>query len=74
MQDVLMRISQTTGLDEPTATKAVGAILQFLKKEGPPEAERLVNDFPGAADAIALAGEPGSGLMSMFGGAMALGQ
>ena len=74
MQSVLMRITQATDLDEQTATKAIGAILQFLRKEGPPETEQLIQDFPGAADAIALAGEPSGGLMSMFGGVMALGQ
>lgn len=78
MEELLDRITQTTGLERSTAEKAVGIILAFLKKEGPPaEVNQLFAAMPGAEDAAAGAGESGGGLMGMMGamggGVMALG-
>jgi hypothetical protein len=78
MEELLARITQATGLDAATATKAIGIILAFLKKEGPPaEVGQLLAAMPGAEAAAAAASEDGGGLMgmigSMGGGVMALG-
>ncbi len=79
MDELLARITQVTGLDAATATKAIGIILAFLKKEGPPaEVGQLFAAMPGGeAAAAAAASDEGGGLMgmigSMGGGVMALG-
>ncbi len=73
MENLMARIVEATGLDEETATKAVGAILKFLQKEGPPETVQLIDGFPEAETIMAQAPNSG-GLMGMFGGVMALGQ
>lgn len=70
MEELLARVTQRTGLDEATATKAIGIILAFLKKEGPPnEVNQLLATMPGAEAAIAQgSGGGGGGLMGMMGG------
>jgi hypothetical protein len=79
MDELLARVTQATGLDEATARKAIGIILNFLRKEGPQaEVGQLVAALPGAETAMAEAGDGGSGgLMGMVGsiggGVMALG-
>ena len=78
MEELLARVTQATGLDAATATKALGIILAFLKKEGPPnEVNQLLAAIPGAGDAVAQAGGDGGGLAGMMGqmgsGVMALG-
>jgi hypothetical protein len=81
MEELIARITQATGLDAQTAQKAVGIILSFLKKDGPPEEiAKLLAAMPGAEDVIAQSGDGGpGGLMGGFmgamgGGAMVLGQ
>ena len=81
MEELLARITQKTGLDAATAQKAIGIILAYLKKEGPPaEVNRLLAAMPGSEDVIAQSGDGGpgglmGGLMGMMGGGgiMALG-
>jgi hypothetical protein len=77
MEELLARVTAATGLDAATATKAIGIILSFLKKEGPPdEIGKLFAAMPGAEAAAAQAGNGGglAGMMSsMGGGVMALG-
>ena len=81
MEELLARITQKTGLDAATAQKAIGIILAYLKKEGPPaEVNRLLAAIPGSEDVIAQSGDGGpgglmGGLMGMMGGSgvMALG-
>ncbi len=77
MEELLARVTQATGLDAATATKAIGIILNFLKKEGPPaEVNQLLATMPGAEAAMAQAPQGGglSGMMAgMGGGVMALG-
>jgi hypothetical protein len=85
MEELVARITQATGLDAETAQKAVGIILAFLQKEGPPdEVGRLMAAIPGSEAALAQSGDgapgaSGGGLMGMLGGmmgggVMALGQ
>ena len=81
MEELISRITQATGLDATVVEKAVGLILAFLSKEGPPEeVGKLFEAIPGAQQAVATAGNGGpGGLMgslmgAMGGGVMALGQ
>ena len=37
MEELIARVTQATGLDAETAERAIGIILAFLKKEGPPD-------------------------------------
>jgi len=79
MEELLARVTQKTGLDAATATRAIGIILAFLRKEGPPsEVNQLLAAMPGSEEVIAQAGDGGpgglvGGLMGMGGGVMALG-
>ena len=80
MEELLARITQKTGLDPATALKAIGIILAFLKKEGPPEeVNRLFAAMPGSEDVVAQSGDGGPGTLMggfmgmMGGGVMALG-
>jgi hypothetical protein len=80
MEELLARVTRATGLDAATAQTAIGIILAFLRKEGPPaEVDRLFAAMPGAADLAAQSGDAASGGMAgsfmsmMGGGVMALG-
>jgi len=71
MDELLARVTQATGLEAATAKKAIGLILNFLKKEGPPEqVNQLLAAMPGAEEVMAQAGggSSGGGLMGMMGG------
>lgn len=70
MEELIQRVVERTGIDAATAEKAVGAILGFLRKEGPPEhVDALVEAIPGG-EAAAEAPKGGGGLMGMVGGMM----
>jgi hypothetical protein len=80
MDELIARITNATGLDATTAQKAVGIILTFLKKEGPPtEVSQLLAAMPGAEQVVGQSGDggpgaTGGGFMGMMGGGvMALG-
>ncbi|MBF9232019.1 DUF2267 domain-containing protein [Microvirga alba] len=80
MEELIARVTQKTGLDAATSTKAIGLILAFLRKEGPAtEVNQLIAALPGAEEAIAQAGGGGGGgglmgmMSAMGGGVMALG-
>jgi hypothetical protein len=81
MEELIARITKTTGLDATTAQRAVGLILAYLQKEGPPEeVGRLFAAIPGSEQVAAQSGDggpgtSGGGFMGMMGGGvMALGQ
>src|SRR3954463_10654668 len=80
MEELLARVTQATGLDPATAAKAIGIILAFLTKEGPPaEVNQLLAALPGSAEGGAQSGDGGPGasaggfMGAMGGGVMALG-
>ena len=80
MDELLDRVTRATGLESSVATKAIGIILAFLRKEGPPDAvQRLLSAMPGSGPALAQAEDGGAaqGLAGavggMGGGVMALG-
>ena len=78
MDELITRVTTATGLDAETARKALGLIIAFLRKEGPPEqVDQLIAAIPGSAEALAEADTGPSllgGFMGMIGGGvMALG-
>lgn len=74
MDELIDRLASKAGIDRAVAEKTAGAILGFLRKEGPAEqVQALIDHIPGAETAINNAGS-GSGFASMLGGGvMALG-
>lgn len=80
MEEVLNRIAAETGLTPETAKLAVGHILTYMKAEGTdPAVEKMIDETPGANEAILAASGGGSGgllgsVVGAFGGGiMALG-
>ena len=64
MYELIDRLVTNAGVDKPTAEKAVGIILNFLKKEGPPDrVQSLIDHLPGIA---ALMESQGGGSGGMF--------
>ena len=82
MEELINRVVANVGLEPAMAEKAVGLILGFLQKNGPPtEIGNLMTAMPGAAELAAQHSEEGGGLvgglmnmMGAGGGVMALGQ
>ncbi len=73
MDELVGRLVTNVGIDQSTAEKAVGIILGFLKKEGPPErVQALLDALPGA-QALIDRQQGGSGLGDMMGGIMGVG-
>ena len=73
MDDLITRITTTTGMQADTAKKAVGAILGFLKAEGPTkEVGEVMAKVPGA-EAMGNGGYNGGGLMGLAGNLTDLG-
>jgi hypothetical protein len=74
MEDLIARIAASAGIEPDVARQAVGAILAFLRKEGPKaEIDELFAALPGAAEEAAApenAGGSLSGLMSKMGGGL----
>ncbi len=72
MDELILRITNATGIDRDVAVKAVGLMLGFLKQEGPDgAATELVDSIPGANDAME---EPnGGGVMGLGGQLMGMG-
>jgi hypothetical protein len=63
MNELIERIVANVGVDRPAAEKAVGIILDFLRREGPTEkVDGLIAQLPGADALLATAeGEHGAG-------------
>ncbi len=58
MEELISRVIAASGLNDELARKAVGIILAFLQKEGPPaEIGELMAALPGAAELAAADGE-----------------
>lgn len=74
MDELIDVLVSKAGIDKAVAEKTVGAILGFLRKEGPADkVQALIDNIPGAEAAIDAAGT-GGGFTSMLGGGiMALG-
>lgn len=74
MDELVDQLAAKAGVDKAVAEKTIGAILSFLRKEGPADkVQTLIDAFPGAEAAIA-AGSGSGGLAGLLGGGiMALG-
>jgi hypothetical protein len=71
MEELIARLKANCGVEGPAAEKAVGIILDFLRKEGPPDkVQVLIDKMPGGQAAAAAAGEGSSGGMFGMGGIM----
>jgi hypothetical protein len=74
MDELIGRLVANVGVDRAAAERAVGIILQFLKKEGPPDkVGQLIDGLPGAAAAIENAPEDSESGGMFGGGIMAAG-
>jgi hypothetical protein len=75
MDELIERLVGNVGVDKATAEKALGIIMDFLAKEGPPDkVQTLIERMPGADRVIAAAreSESGGGFGAM-GGVMGVG-
>lgn len=75
MDELVARLVANVGVDRDAAEKAVGIILAFLSKEGPPDKiATLIDKLPGAQALIqAHHGEDAGGGMFAMGGIMGVG-
>lgn len=75
MEELIDQLAAKAGVDRAVAEKTVGAILGFLRKEGPADkVQALIDKIPGAQAVIDAAGSSGGGFSSLLGGGvMALG-
>ena len=75
MDELTERLVANVGIDKATAVLAIGAILDFLRTEGPADkVQAIIDQLPGAEAAIASAQASGGGIASLVGGGvMALG-
>jgi hypothetical protein len=72
MAELIDRIVERAEIERPVAEKAVGTILEFLSKEGPPDkVQALLAHLPGHEALIAAAGS--GGLFGNMGGIMGVG-
>jgi len=68
MDELIARLVANVGVERGAAEKAVGIILDFLRKEGPPEkVQALIDRLPGAEALIAQQSDAGGGGFSMGG-------
>ena len=67
MDELIARLVANVGVDKATAEKAVAIILDFLRKEGPPDkVQALIDRLPGA-EALLQAQPSNDGGGGMFG-------
>ena len=69
MDELTERLIANVGIDKATAVLAIGAILDFLRSEGPADkVQAIIDQLPGAEAAIASAQASGGGIASLVGG------
>jgi hypothetical protein len=74
MDELIARLVANVGIDGATAEKAVGIILEFLRKEGPPDkAQAIIDSLPGAEALLKSQQDMGGGSMFAMGGVMGAG-
>jgi hypothetical protein len=70
MDELIARLVNNLGIERNAAEKAVGIILEFLKKEGPPDkVQALIDQLPGAEQLM----ESQEGIDASGGGMFAMG-
>jgi hypothetical protein len=71
MDELIERLVTNCDVERPVAEKAVGIILDFLRKEGPTDkVQTLIDAMPGAEALIAASAGQESGGQSGMGGIM----
>jgi hypothetical protein len=71
MDELIGRLVADLGVDRTTAETAVGIILDFLAKEGPPDKmQSLLAKLPGAEGLIHKAAADGGGMGGVMGAGM----
>lgn len=74
MDELIARLVANVGVDKTAAEKAVVIILDFLRKEGPPDkAQALIDRLPGAEALLQAHGDDIGGGMFGMGGIMGAG-
>jgi hypothetical protein len=74
MDELIGQLAAKAGISTAVAEKTIGIILDFLRNEGPSDkVQALIDNIPGAADAIAASASSGGLGKLMGGGLMALG-
>jgi hypothetical protein len=70
MDELIGRLAANVGVERSAAEKAVGIILDFLRKEGPADkVQALIDRLPGAEALLAKQSEGGGGTMGGIMGA-----
>jgi hypothetical protein len=68
MNELVARLVANVGIDQAAAEKSVGIILDFLKKEGPPDkVQALIDKLPGAEALLAAQAADAGGMFAMGG-------
>lgn len=68
MDELISRLVANVGVDKAAAEKSIGIILDFLKKEGPPDkVQELFGKLPGAEALLASQDADGGGMFAMGG-------
>jgi hypothetical protein len=71
MDELIARLNAACGVDRSKAEKAIGVIMDFLRKEGPPDkVQALLDKMPGAEALAASSQDQGSGGLFGMGGIM----
>jgi hypothetical protein len=74
MDELIGQLATKASIDDAVAEKTIGIILGFLRNEGPSDkVQALIDQIPGAEDAIAASSNGGGLGRLMGGGLMALG-
>jgi hypothetical protein len=68
MDELIERLVDNCGVERPVAEKAIGIILDFLRKEGPADSvQALIDKMPGGAALAEAAGAESAGGFGMGG-------
>ena len=68
MDELIGRLVANVGVERAAAEKSIGIILDFLRKEGPPDkVQALIDRLPGAEAALQAQQDTGGGMFDMGG-------